>query len=228
MARKKTKGEGRRGEGERGEIRNPKSEIRKSQIRPSPFPLLPSPFFSYRHRPCLASLSGRFLRRRIGAGRERPIGLSDRGGRRRFALDPARGRGIADVPRTDHRRQAADRLRPAAARSEGDHPRRQRPPADARPELGPPAARPGRIRHPHRGRPSGHRRRATAGEHVRRLRLSRGPLGLPLVRAGSEPHSEAAAAGRRRDRRPPKARAGIPRAVCRTSVSTAIGARGTA
>ncbi len=54
---------------------------------------------------------------------------------------------------------------------------------------------------------------AVAGEHVRRVRVLGGPLGLPLVRPGREPHSEVRAAGDRPDRRPPGARARIPRAV---------------
>ena len=39
-------------------------------------------------------------------GRERPVGLSDRAGRQRLALDAAWGRGIADVPPGDDRREA--------------------------------------------------------------------------------------------------------------------------
>ena len=78
------------------------------------------------------------------------------------------------------------------------------------------------------GDASGHRGRTTPREHVWRLWASRRPPWLPLVRAGREPHSQAAAAGRRRRSTTAKSRRSNTASRLSTSVSTAIGVRGTA
>ena len=175
-------------------------------------------------------LASRCSAAELGAGRRRQVGLSDRGGRQRLAVDPARRRGTADVPAADDRREAADRLRPAAARPARDHPRATTPicgQLGVGRSISRRSATEGYVIRTVGDAP-GHRRRGAAGQHVRRVRAVGRPSRLPLVRPGREPHPEVRAAG-------PRPRSTSGRCPCSNTASryssiasTATGARGTA